>query len=282
MVPLCALTLVAGFAVQTTAYGPDPKQQVDVYLPSPTPEAGAPRPLAVFFHGGVWQLGDRRDARSIGAALAARGYVTLVASYRLAPAHPWPAQRDDAAAVVALAQRRAPSWGADPQRVVVIGHSAGGQLAALLAIDGAPLSAAGGDPRGVRAVVALSGVFDLRAPLDEHQDDGGFARFIAPVFGRDVAVLRAASPIDHAPRLTLPILLVTSTNDYAAMREQSAAMARALSLARKAPAPHPVVAIDGRDHFGLVSEFGAPRDEVVRRVVTFLDGVVGRTPTAGH
>ncbi len=260
---LLSLSLLAGFVTDHVDYGPDPKQKIDV-----TRKDGAVAlPVVVFLHGGVWQTGDRSQYQHVGLALAARGFVAVTASYRLAPQHRWPAQIDDAAAIFALVKKQATSWGGDPKKVFLLGHSAGGQLAMLLLYDPQQLAKHQLSPKDVAGVVVLSGVFDLRSPLDEGQDDGGRARFIDPVFGRDVKTLRAASPVDVAQKTGTPLLFITSTNDYAAMRAQTEQMARVLAvLGEKVP----VVVVDGPDHFALVTEIGAPGDRVTEEITRFL------------
>jgi acetyl esterase/lipase len=249
-----ALATLAVFALSTAAagpiaapiatlrYGDGDERTVDVYAPASTTTTA--KPIAVFLHGGVWQHGDRRDFADVGAELARRGFVAFVASYRLAPHSRWPAQREDAAAAVELALREGPKYGGDPTHLVVVGHSAGAQMAALLAID----------PhfdKKIAAFAFLSGVFDLRAPLDEDQADGGFYAFVAPVFGTDRATLDAASPIRAIKsKLGVPILLATGEHDYRAMRAQTEAMrAKLVALGDQVA----FVDAPGVDHYALVT-----------------------------
>lgn len=235
--------MLATAPIATVSYGDHVKQRVDVYAPaSPTGRA----PVAVFLHGGVWQHGDRTHYRAMGDELARAGFVAFVASYRLAPAHKWPAQLDDARAALALAVREAPRFGGDPARVVVIGHSAGGQLATLLALDekaGATL----------HALALFSPVADVELPLDERQRDGGFAQFVAPVFMK--AQLDDASPLRALTRgkrkLDVPVLLVTSARDYRAMHAQTTALHKAL-VASGANAKAELIDLPRVDHFEMV------------------------------
>ena len=268
MLSLLPLALLAGFVTDTVTYGSDPKQIVDVVRPDIVDSDDQPlRPVVVFLHGGVWQFGDRLQHRHVGNAFAAQGFVAVVASYRLAPAHRWPAAIEDAASIVALVKNKAPSWGGDPGRIVLVGHSAGGQLASLLVLDEQWLKAKQIDKKSIAAVVAISGVFDLRAALDGGQHDGGFSRFIAPVFGADTKTLRAASPIDQQQPFGRPVLLVTSTNDYAAMRAQTEAMARAVRLRGETAQ---VVVVKDRDHDSMVEQLGRPGDPLTAEIARFV------------
>ena len=243
---LLTLSLLAGFVTETVAYGDDVQQQVDVTRRDEAKDL----PVVIFLHGGVWQLGDRSQYRNVGVAFAARGFVSVVASYRLAPKYRWPAPADDAAAIVALAKKNAGRWGGDPSQIFVVGHSAGAQLAMVLLYDGRFLQTQGLTPKDLRGVVNLSGVFDLRSALDEDQ-----------------VVLRAASPLDIAKKTGTPLLFITGPDDYLAMQRQTEAMTRALALLGE---DAPVVVVDGRDHFGLVSALEQPGDPTTAAVVKFL------------
>ncbi len=253
----------------TFSYGPDPIQRFDVVRA--TPRAGKGQrgaPIVIFFHGGVWQFGTRKDGLGLVATLAEHGYVGVTASYRLAPTHRAPAQHDDAVAAVAAVVAHAAEFGGDLTRVIVMGHSAGGQLASMLVFDDVARAKSTPAPGRVVAVIALSGVFDLRAPLDEQLPDGGASRFVAPAFGRDVQTLRRFSPIDHIHPVDVPFLLVTATGDYGAMRDQSATMQRAL-VAKGIKST--LVTVADHDHFGLVSDFGDDGDAVAAAVLSFLE-----------
>ncbi|MEO7056020.1 MAG: alpha/beta hydrolase, partial [Caldimonas sp.] len=107
------------------AYGPLPRQKLDVYKPvAAAPAAGWP--VVVFFYGGFWTSGERADYKFVGAALAERGVLTLVADYRLYPEISYPDFLVDSARALAYGIEHAAALGGDPKRVFVMGHSAGG------------------------------------------------------------------------------------------------------------------------------------------------------------
>ena len=149
----------------TYAYGVHPRQRIDVYWQDTTPEgrdddAGAatrqargtaPTPAVLLFHGGSWIGGDKSGWKYFARRLTAQGYTVFAANYRLATQAPWPAQRDDAMAALTYVKRHAVKWNIDPDRVAVMGSSAGGLLASQLATYGE------GGTR-VRGAVSLSPV----------------------------------------------------------------------------------------------------------------------------
>jgi acetyl esterase/lipase len=142
------------------SYGPLARQKLDAYTP-----AGAPPingwPLVVFFYGGSWNSGQREDYGFVGAALAERGVVTLVADYRLYPEVRYPQFLADSALALAYGLDNAKRLGADPMRVFVMGHSAGGYNAAMLALDPRWLAATGHSTHELAGWIGLSGPYDF-------------------------------------------------------------------------------------------------------------------------
>jgi acetyl esterase/lipase len=151
-------TLAGRYARSTDhSYGPESRQQLDVY----SPEGAKDRPVVVFFYGGSWTQGRRGLYRFVGAALAERGIVTVVPDYRLYPQVKFPLFLDDGALAVAWVQKHAQEFGGDPQRIVLMGHSAGGHEAAFLAYDRPLLEKAGANPQWIVGLVGLSGPYAL-------------------------------------------------------------------------------------------------------------------------
>ncbi len=139
------------------AYGVGPRRKLDVYHPAQARGA----PVVVYFYGGSWQGGSRDLYRFVGAALAARGIVTVVPDYSIFPQARFPEFLQDAAAAIAFARERAVAWGGDPQRLVLMGHSAGAHIAAMLAFDRQWLGAA-----GLNASSDIAGLVGLAGPYD--------------------------------------------------------------------------------------------------------------------
>lgn len=141
-------------------YGMGPRQQLDVY----TPARAAPRggwPVVVFFYGGSWNRGQRADYAFVGEALASRGILTLVADYRLYPEVRYPEFLRDSAAALAWGLAHAAGLGGNPQRVHVMGHSAGAYNAAMLALDARWLKPTGHTPRELAGFIGLAGPYDF-------------------------------------------------------------------------------------------------------------------------
>jgi acetyl esterase/lipase len=132
------------------AYGDQRRQKLDVYQPRRA--TATPRPVVVFWYGGSWTAGEKESYRFVGAALAQMGYVAVLPDYRLYPNVKFPSFIDDGARAVAWAQKHAADYHADGRRIVLMGHSAGAHLAALLlgGACGSARAAHFADPRAHR------------------------------------------------------------------------------------------------------------------------------------
>jgi acetyl esterase/lipase len=118
--------------------------------------------VVVFFYGGSWQSGSRDTYRFLGSALARRGIVTVVPDYRVYPEVTFPAFLEDGAAAVDWVRDNVARYGGDRERIVLMGHSAGAHMAAMLAIDGRWLAKVGVEPRrDIAGLVGLAGPYDF-------------------------------------------------------------------------------------------------------------------------
>jgi acetyl esterase/lipase len=154
LVPEDGYTLRSGLA-----YGPAERNKLDIYIPR---EAAASGTVVVFFYGGAWRDGARQDYTFAGQAFSARGYVTVVPDYRLFPEVRFPDFVEDAAAAVAWVRREIAAYGGDPERIVLVGHSAGAHSAAILGLDRRYLERQGVPETAIRGVIGLAGpyIFD--------------------------------------------------------------------------------------------------------------------------
>lgn len=206
-----------GYAVsEDHAYGPDPRHRLDVYVPD---DLAGPAPVVIFFYGGSWTRGDRGDYLFAAEALVSRGYVAVLPDYRLYPDVAFPGFLDDSAQAVRWVRDSIAEHGGDPQRIFLMGHSAGAYNAAMLALDPDYLGAAGVDRGIVRGVIGLAGPYDF-LPLD--------TRVTRRVFG-DAPDLPATQPVSFADADAPPLLLLTGADDSTVRPRNSESLARAVS-----------------------------------------------------
>ncbi|MBA3948591.1 MAG: alpha/beta hydrolase [Acidobacteria bacterium] len=207
-------------------YGPAPEHRLNLFLP-----AGRDWPLVVFVHGGNWdegskdlEVGGADIYNNIGRSLASEGIGVAVVSYRLLPAVSWQTQAADVAAAVHWAGGHAASYGGDARCVFVMGHSAGAQLAARVALDPAARGPAGEPMPAICGVIGVSGAgYDL---ADQRTYDlGNDPDFYEQRFGGAPGWQQDASPIRFvaAPRGAAlpPFLLLYAGGESRALQRQS-------------------------------------------------------------
>jgi arylformamidase len=242
----------------TIRYGEHGRQQVDFYR-----AAGAARsPLVVFVHGGGWSFGNRSFVQDKPAFVTGLGWSFASAGYRVLPDAAVEEQARDVAAAVRMLRGDAARLGIDPDRVVLMGHSAGAHLAALLATDPAYLGDAFGSVRGV---VLLDGAAYDATGLDAAP---GFAgRLYRRAFGADPERQRRLSPVAHAARPDAPNWLILYVADRARSGGQSRLLGERL---RGAGARVEVISVPDTDHGRINRELGRQGDPATAAVQRFL------------
>ncbi len=216
----------------------------DAYLPS----GQGPHPALVAVHGGGWQQGSREAYRFWGPFLAARGYVLLAVDYRVsAPGRKsYPDAVHDVRAAVQFLKGEAAAFKTDPSRIALIGDSAGGQLAALVALAGDSPAFSGGnqnDPHGaqstrVKAAIGVYGVYDMVRQWNSDQvtrpRDQITQQFLGAAPMDDRRIFFEASPISYAivANNETAFLLAYGTEDDIVDRAQGDAFLIALKQAR--------------------------------------------------
>ena len=193
-------------------YGQDERQRMDVYLPAAAAVNGgntAKAPVIVMVHGGAWMVGNKAMPKVVENKVAywvkQKGYIFVSVGYRLIPQADPLLQARDVATALAKAQGLAASWGGDPAKFVLMGHSAGAHLAALLAASPA-LAREAGAQAWLGTVALDSAALDLERIMQARH-----MRFYDRVFGADPAYWRSVSPSSVLAPDATPMLLVCST-----------------------------------------------------------------------
>lgn len=173
------------------AYGDHPRQRLDVHTPV-AGQGGAGLPVLVFYYGGGWDSGSRGLYGWVAQALAARGFVVATPDYRLSPEVHFPRFVEDAAAAAARAGEVARQYGGDPERLGVIGHSAGAHLALMIALDRRYMAAAGA-PGLIKAAAGLAGPYEF-LPFDVAASRNAFGRAPDPSQTQPITFARGDAP----------------------------------------------------------------------------------------
>ena len=145
-------------ARRDVAYGSEHRQKLDIYLPA---KKVAKKDVIVFFYGGSWKLGRKEEVSFVANALTQRGYVVVVPDYRLVPEVTYPTFVDDTAKAVAWTYRNIASYGGNPNRIFISGHSAGAYNAMMVALAPEFLDRQGLSPSILKGVIGVSGPYDF-------------------------------------------------------------------------------------------------------------------------
>jgi arylformamidase len=200
--------------VRDVSYGSDPRQRFDVYAPTQAHDA----PVILLVHGGAWMFGDKAALGVIENKVARwvpRGIIVVSIDYRMLPEAPVLQQARDVARALAFAQYHASSWGGDPRRFILMGHSAGAHLVSLVSAEPSLAREQGASP-WLGTVALDSAAYDVARIMK-----GSHLRFYDRVFGNDPSVWAAVSPKQQLEARIAPFLAVCSSK-----REDSCPQAR--------------------------------------------------------
>jgi acetyl esterase/lipase len=220
------------------AYGSAPRQVVDVYRPV---DEAADAPVVVFFYGRGWREAAKADFEFVAAALTRAGFVVLIPDYRAYPEVVFPAFVEDGASAVAWAAENIPGVANGERRLFLMGHSAGAQIAALLAFDERYLGAA---PPPIAGFIGLSGPYDF-LPLEPG--------YMEKVFPEDTRPL--SQPIEFVSARAPRTLLIHGTSDRRVLPEHSQRLANRLEAEG---VPVTLKFYDGTGHIRVVAALAPP------------------------
>lgn len=265
----CRATLFAGLnatdrrigvtAPPSLVFDAQHQLKLDIYRPLHAEHA----PIVVFFYGGSWTHGKRVWYRFVGDTLAAHGVVTVIPDYRKYPQVKMDGFMQDAAEALAWVHRHAADIGGAANDIFVMGHSAGGQIGALLMTDPSWLAPYGLRPADMAGFIGLAGCYDfMPIPASEHDMLG--------MFGRDAASQARAQPVRFVSAHEPPMLLLQGEADH------EVEPSNAVSLARVLQANHDDVVLQlypGVSHNALVFALSRPFHDdapTLRDVLAFI------------
>ena len=251
-----------GYVVhQGIAYGDAERQALDVYRPEDGSEGAIDgAPVVVFFYGGSWKRGSRGDYRFLGEALARQGFVVVIPDYRLYPEVRFPAFVEDGAGAVQWVSAHIRAYGGDPGRIVLMGHSAGAHIAALLAFDERYLARHGVPRSALRGFVGVAGPYAF---------DPLAYRSTRPIFS-GLADIDQARPVTFVDGEEVATLLLHGADDRTVYPRNSQVLAARIG---DAGGQATLLEYEETGHIGIILSFAAlfrGRDTVYRDTLRFL------------
>jgi arylformamidase len=248
-------------------YGDTPAESLDVFMPgrkrrasaaSRASAGGKAAPMLVFIHGGYWRALDKADHSHIAEAFTAKGYGVVVPNYALCPSVTMETIALQMARAVAWTWRHARSFGGDPGRIVVAGHSAGGHLAAMLLCCDWPRLAPDLPAGLLRSALSLSGLFDLE-PIRR-------TAFLQQDLRLTPQSVRRLSPVRFPAPTGRLACLVGGLESEEFIRQNG------LLRKRWGPAVVPVCeSVEGANHFSVLDSLARDGGQVHRRALELLD-----------
>lgn len=256
-------------------YGDRDRQVLDIYT---TPGAKN-RPVVFWIHGGGWQTGDKSDVQHKPRVFVDRGFVFVSTNYRLLPAVDMGTIVRDVALSLRWVHDHIAEYGGDPSRVLVMGHSAGAQLAALLCTDERYLKEQNLPLSIIKGCVPVDGdTFDIPAIIEtaetrrrvHGQPQAKFGH--REKFGNDPAKHRDFSAVNHVARgKNIPPFLILYVADHPDTSAQAQRLASAL---KEAGIPATAFGASETYHSRINANLGVPDDPATKALFAFVDGVV--------
>jgi len=226
------------------AYGGTPRQRLDLFL------ADSPRaPTLMFIHGGYWQMNDKERFTFLVEGPLARGINVAVVEYTLAPEARMEQIVDEIRRSVAWLGEHLGDYGADPVRIYLSGHSAGGHLTAMMMGLGV-----------VKGGLAISGLYDLE-PIR--------LNYLNVKLGLDAAQAHRNSPMFHFPPMSAPLVVAYGTAELPELRRQSVDYAKAWA---DRGLPGYLLPVGGADHFTILESLADPNGALTKALVDMVAG----------
>jgi acetyl esterase/lipase len=247
-------------------YGSDERNRLDVFRPN---EVASARPVLLFVHGGGYERGDKRAAGSpfydnVMLWAVENGMVGVNMTYRLAPANPWPAAAEDVSAAIEWTRANIIRFGGDPDRIVLLGHSAGAtHVSTYLAHP----EISGKTPLRPAGAILVSGTYDL----DQESNVPGQRSY----FGSDTTLWAARSAITGLTKTGVPLLVAHGEMDVPYYIKQAAALKGRLCRESRCPT---FVSLTGQSHMSVIYGLNTADTSLAEPMRSFIEAVTTRLP----
>ncbi len=237
------------------------KQSLDFYIPPNRFNF----PVLIFVHGGAWSSGDKREYKYLGKFFAFNGIGTAVINYRLSPKVKHPAHIEDVATAFSWIYKNVKSLGGDPNKIFIMGHSAGAHLSALLALDKRYLNAHGLSPSLIQGTIVLDGIYDLT--LGGKKETWLSKAFFKRVFGDNPENKKYASPIIYISENCPPFLIIQAKNDHLVPIHQPLRFYESL---KEKGLEAEFVLVPRKNHITIMTSIGKSNDYTTEIIFSFI------------
>ncbi len=243
------------------SFGEHKRQKLDIYAPK---GANGNSPVLMFIYGGGWHNGHKDGYDFAGRALAAQGYVTVIANYRLVPEVVFPTFLEDGAAAIKWINENIDDYGGNPERIYLMGHSAGAYNAVMLAIDEQYLAAENLNRDTIDGVIGVAGPYDFY-PYDVSSTINAFGHTKDPV--------GQTQPIAIIDEYAPPLFLITGTEDKVVRPRNVKALAK---VAQEHGVPVKTAFYEGLDHIEPITALSITirkKAPILNEVKQFIDAI---------
>lgn len=237
--------------------------QLNIYYPADT---SVKKGVVVFIHGGSWSSGKKETYWWLGRNLARKGLVAVMINYGLAPNQQYAKMAQDCAAAVTWVSKHISPYGGNPERIFLMGHSAGGHLAELINADLEYLKTAGfkGEIKGVILNDAFG--LDMNEYLSKAEHDDNYYNFLR-TFSESPEVWTKASPLNYVQQIKNPHLIFYGGKTYPAIQLQSERIQKQLT---EQQVPSTIHVIEGKKHVGMISQMIFGGNQLYQKILDFV------------
>lgn len=242
--------------------GKDKKRnKLDVYYPRKTEK---PSEVFVFIHGGSWASGNKNLYKFIGRRMARKGKVAVIINYRLAADGQYKDMIADCESALQWTYTNISNYGGDQNKITVSGHSAGGHLAASVAINN-PKDAATGNSVVKNCVLIDAFGLDIYSYLNHYHEKSD--SIFMKTFTTNPTEWKAGSPMYHIQYPTVPYLIFYGTSTYPAIQGDSKKYYEQL---RSHQSPAEIIAIKGKKHIGMILQMYRSNNLLYKKILPFM------------
>jgi len=240
----------------------DTLRSVDVFWSNNSNDAN----VIVFVHGGGWLSGDKKQYREMAESLASSGMTVVLVNYRLSPKVKFPTHLEDVCAALAWTINSVSNYNGDPNKIFLMGHSAGGYLITMAVCDDEYINLYDIAPSDIAGIITISGVFEIKT-----QEGGATKKYLGMVFGSDEEIWKEATCQNYIneSRNDIPQILISWTEDENDLiKNESLSLIDALNTAGL---QYQTFVFEGSDHNAYVTKLQDPESNFSKEFAEFIE-----------